>query len=425
MLRLNIIILITLTFVINGTICAEILFEKKEYPIVGWPRGSPLIDYSIMSNDGNGKSKIAVLCSIPEDRIKGLIITLSADRGEVVEEIFDTREKLDHITAVDLNHDGNPEIFCDSFFDPNSMAYAKKDGEWIRIDLPYPNLWHSIHVWFDYNKDGWPDLFFKGDVLEPDNNIPHKYDNKGTTIKLYENVKGKLVPTNITFAISGSVDSAQAIDINMDGYDDLIIYPHISKSFIALATHLYLNDGNTLKELENPVVLKDKVIPLSFGYASVGDINGDGKPDLVISGFRYFTLQNRNQLTVTYQNISKDNKRILYNYSEYTDIVPDMTTFKIVDLDKDGWNDIIGGSSCQHGSLYGERRNITLLHNDKGKLVLQPDLLENFYGKSKKSIIYIDIDGDGLLDLLCIPSSSNKPFMILHNKSKTNKEDIK
>jgi ASPIC and UnbV/FG-GAP-like repeat len=138
--------------------------------------------------------------------------------------------------------------------------------------------------WLDYDDDGWLDLFVVNAYAETDlvelekrGGLPRSalFRNDGGTFEDVSRRSGADLP------LRGS--GCVAADFNLDGHTDL----YVTTAGYNVATDGYdallWNDGDgTFTEGAREAGIND------FGWhagAAVGDLNGDGRPDLVVAGY--------------------------------------------------------------------------------------------------------------------------------------------
>jgi len=131
--------------------------------------------------------------------------------------------------------------------------------------------------WLDYDRDGWMDLFVVNSYSLSDTD---SWEKKGGLPRsaLFHNVKGRFVDVsprsgaNLAFRGTGCV----AADLDQDGHTDLYVVG-------AETSALLWNRGDgTFTEGARAAGVVGSAWHTS---AAVGDVNGDGRPDLFVGGY--------------------------------------------------------------------------------------------------------------------------------------------
>jgi len=123
----------------------------------------------------------------------------------------------------------------------------------------------------DVNGDGYGDL------------VVGMRNNRGTPVRLHVYHGGPAgLPTEPTASIDGVGGAASAAsaagDVNGDGYADLVVGP------VGLSVRLYFGSATGLPATPSQTLaLPDSTNLFGVGVAGVGDLNGDGRGDLVVS----------------------------------------------------------------------------------------------------------------------------------------------
>ncbi len=134
--------------------------------------------------------------------------------------------------------------------------------------------------WLDYNNDGWLDLFVVNSYSDAD--VPAWNAHGGLPRSaLFENVHGRFLNvgarSHADVAVQG--DGCVAADFNGDGYTDLLV---TTTTYNVL---LWNNGNGTFSDGTHAAGIDAFG---TFGWhtgAAVADVNGDGRPDIFVSGY--------------------------------------------------------------------------------------------------------------------------------------------
>jgi len=201
------------------------------------------------------------------------------------------------VAFADYNTDGWPDIAITGttyyiYVDgipmfpgaPISVVYKNLGyGEFEEV-CSLPPLENGTVAWFDYNADGYIDLFISG---KEEGQIPEE------RLYIYKNAG----PPNYELVLSTwltGVESGQVIcgDINNDGYGDFFIVGSTSTSTVegALARFYTYDNGSDLFQLYQ------ELPGLSCAAAAFYDYNNDGKLDLFYCGVEPASSQGKSFL---------------------------------------------------------------------------------------------------------------------------------
>ena len=191
--------------------------------------------------------------------------------------------------VADVNHDTLPDIFC--AVGASHGTDTKSNELWMqRADGSFTNRAGAYHVvdpygrsrgavFFDANKDGWPDLFVANYYPRPDG-LP-------TPNRFYLNIGGTHFESPSGWGLNQQVGGMalspgceDAADYDRDGFIDLLV---CGKQSI----HLYHNNAGT----SFTDVTKKLGLSGVWSGAELVDMNGDQLPDLVLVSSDRFQLR--------------------------------------------------------------------------------------------------------------------------------------
>ncbi|MBI3234705.1 MAG: VCBS repeat-containing protein, partial [Bacteroidetes bacterium] len=230
------------------------------------------------------------------------------------------------------------------------------------------DLWPAA-AYLDLDFDGVKDLFIGSNenMMTQNIHISHFYKNKGTNSKPnFDFVTRDFMGTQLVDM--GRASAPAFYDYDNDGDKDLVVgtgWDNQQSHDTSYVLYLYKNIGtDTLPEytLVDTNWLQINQYKLAPAMPAFGDLNGDGKMDLLIGNFSgrltYLENQGNNFVYIT----------------DYYDSI-DVNLYSapsIADLNKDGKNDLIIGSNT--GNIYYYQNNGNMSYPKFDLITEQPRL---------------------------------------------------
>jgi hypothetical protein len=234
------------------------------------------------------------------------------------------------------------------------------------------------HAYHDVNKDGMQDILVSF----------HKNDNSSELtwyINLGDNKRFSRSIEYFNHSTSGfNAHKILKTDVNNDGIADFIalgVDERIQNNYTGNFTVLIgkSNGSYDVNDIPNPQ-------RYWFHNGAAGDINGDGNVDVIAATFIWYGDGKGNFI-----------KREDYNLQRYSPLV-----YEIIDMNKDGWNDLI---------VRGPFIETTIIYNNKG-IINENNRTYTLPSATYKAVMdieVVDFDKDGDLDIVELAQLGGNP----------------
>lgn len=246
------------------------------------------------SQDLYGTFRGAVAC-IPANDGDGIVLTgknlqdgsyrtkIYSNNNAVMMELFDGDGGINGSAhAVDVGNGLEPRIHginAQSIF-INKKHILQTDGTYQQLDTDLPAISNGSSLYIDIDNDGDLDCIIAG-IIVSDPGAPR-------LILVFENDGFGNYTRKQEFPGGDSMKLIK-IDMNTDGYPGFVA---MGTNYGGVAHHIgaFVNTAGTINEWENHPFDSETNLPDWYGngFASGGgfstDMNGDGKPDLVVGG---------------------------------------------------------------------------------------------------------------------------------------------
>jgi hypothetical protein len=343
------------------------------------------------------------------------------------------------VAVGDYDNDGWPDLFLASVT-ANQLFHNNHDGTFTDMTqkadvagVSYKGIkmWAVAAGWFDYNNDGWLDLFVSNycrwrvnedppcqaggqrfycnpNLYEPLHNTLYRNNGDGT----FSDVSQE---TGIATCFGRGMGVAFA-DLNFDGFIDVFVANDKSPNF------LFRNgEGKHFEEVATQAGLAygENGYTLSGMGVDVRDVNNDGTPDVFHTAIEmetfplYLNLRN-----LPFQDVTAS--------SGLAHLTAQMSGWScgIMDFDNDGWKDLFVARSnvldnvtlAQPSRKYWEPnalfRNLGNGRFEDSSLQAGPDFQQE---AAHRGVAFGDLDNDGRLD--CVVTVLGGNLKLFHNVS--------
>lgn len=241
---------------------------------VGDINGDGLVDV-VIGNTGDSPANFVWLNNTEEPGT-----FLEHDAGQLSSDMDLTQS----VKMVDVDQDGDLDIAVGNERAPSRLYFNDGEANFAEVlgSLPQDVPLHTREVVaFDANGDGLVDLFYANLTS---NGGKKEFDPTG---RLFINTGGGKFEDQTKQRIPSydfSTYAANVIDYDQDGDMDLLLSAVKIPPFEPMPVQVLENDGQGNFTLKNKEVIPEQFLARSWGI-SVGDLNGDQVPDLIIGAW--------------------------------------------------------------------------------------------------------------------------------------------
>jgi hypothetical protein len=255
------------------------------------------------------------------------------------------------VAIGDINNDGKPDVFMTSNMAENKLYLNKGDFKFdditAKAGFKQDSMWSTGVLFVDINNDGWLDIYVCNSGHMSTGNRRNKLYINNRNLTFTESaarygLDHKGYTTQVSFFdydLDGDLDcfiiDNSPIPVNQLGFNNNRELPDkewkIGEFLKGGGNHLLRNDDEFFKDVTKDAGIHPSLISFGLGV-SVGDINGDGYPDIYVSNDSY----ERDYLYVNQKNGTfKDEFEERIGHTSFSSMGAD-----IADINNDGYPDI-------------------------------------------------------------------------------------
>jgi enediyne biosynthesis protein E4 len=338
------------------------------------------------------------------------------------------------VAAGDFDNDGFPDLYVTGF--PSSALFHNNgDGTFTnvtdRAHVKNAGRWAASAAWFDFDRDGYLDLVVTNYVQFSFDDVKKcELDGKpsycvqkayaGMPLTLYHN-NGDGTFTDVSersglAKLIGRALGVVAVDANDDGWTDLFVARDASPNLLLINQ----KDG-TFRDVavDSEVAYNSDGVARAGMGVDAGDVNGDGKPDFVVTNFN----DEYHSLFVSSPSGLFDDKSVSSRLAEYTKPFVGWG-IHFIDYDNDGNLDLVIANGHINQAVEATRVDVKykepplLLRNDgEGRFHNMRDFAGASFraGQSARGLAVGDFNNDGGVDVV-FTRLDEKPILLRNNE---------
>jgi hypothetical protein len=375
--------------------CATVAYDRLHYPVSCWPSTLAIGDM-----DGDGLPDIVVT------DLQGLSTVKNLGSRAFAKEVsapLPPGNVVYGLAIVDIDGDGKLDAVISDHERSVVGVLTNAGGGVMRSEIEYPvgtaaeggTLWAQSLTAGDLDGDGRPDVVVGLDdyvyITETGGQIGVMLTQDGGVLSPETTYENTVLPGPAGGTYFRGPSTLAIADLDGDGKNDVVIATTDAHAGV------YMNRGDgTLAPETEYAVGKDGVSGARTTVA-VGDLNGDGRPDLAIATNVGPTL---GVLLNTGGGTFAPLASVLDGDAGDAGGGSDYAYLAIADLDGDGKNDIVTSG------VWGDQPGVSIFINQGGMTFAPPVTYAADHSDFTSAMAVADLDRDGLSDIVVVSNDT-------------------